>query len=66
MEISLPKERFSKRHYVRIAEVIRELGRDDLDLPRPMFNRIKKSFGDMLAADNPRFNKGKFEEACEP
>jgi len=55
---------FQRRHMKEIAAVISEFGRNHCrDLH---WQAIKVTMGDMLAEDNPRFNRGKFEEACEP
>lgn len=66
----MKEPRFERRHMRAIASVLSETARDpeylaDNYKPR-VWQDMKTRFGDMLAADNPRFNRGKFEEACEP
>ena len=65
----MKEPKFQRRHYRRIAAVLRDAGPHPLDRHSASAARwgiVKVMMGDMLAADNPRFNRGKFEEACEP
>ena len=56
---------FERRHYRMMAELLRKVA-VERDMSRPSFNLIKTLLGDMFYRDNPRFDRGKFEEACEP
>jgi len=63
----MKEPKFQRRHYRKIAEVLREchpLHHDHTGSAR--WGILKVLMGDMLAKDNPRFDRGKFEEACEP
>ena len=69
---------FTRRHYVAIAEVLKQYSADedawiekhgdvwvtaDGDTSRP---RAHIKLAQMFAADNPRFDMVKFFDACEP
>ena len=56
---------FERRHYRIFAELLKDELRET-DMPRFTFNRLKTIIGNVFAADNPRFDRGRFEEACEP
>jgi len=68
----MKEPKFERRHYRAVADVLRSvLGRPEFHgygaNERPMqWTAIKTEMGRMFKADNPRFNAGKFEEACEP
>jgi hypothetical protein len=68
VENKMSEPKFERRHYCAIAEVIRECRSSGNLTPREAaFGRMfKTKIGDMLAVDNPRFDRGRFEEACEP
>lgn len=60
----MSRPKFEKRQYKAIAEVIRKLHPGIRTSQQ--WTGVKTMFGDMLAEDNPKFDRGKFEEACEP
>ena len=62
----MKEPKFARRHYKMIAAVLSECATPPWRGRDPMWNEIKHQMGSMLADDNPRFNRGKFEEACEP
>jgi hypothetical protein len=68
----MKEPKFERRHMKMIAAVLRETApvRPPIDIGDHISNArwgiIKVRMGDMLAKSNPRFNRGKFEEACEP
>jgi len=68
----MKEPKFARRHYKLIAAVMREcaVARPPIDMSDHINNArwgiIKVRMGDMLARDNPRFDRGRFEEACEP
>jgi len=55
---------FSKRHYEAIAEVMRTLTHQ-CDHWDAALEEVKERLGDLFAADNEKFNRAKWEEACE-
>ena len=61
----MKEPKFERRHYKMIAAVIRDVA-NHWGRTSPAWSCIKTEMGDMLAADNPRFDRGRFEEACEP
>jgi hypothetical protein len=67
----MSEPKFERRHYKAVAEVLRnvlaDLGHSDADPRPPMsWRKIKQELGTMFIRDNPRFDRGRFEEACEP
>lgn len=57
---------FSRRHYEAIAEIIRDAGNDTncYDVSE-LWDVFRERFATMFEADNPRFDRAKWEEACE-
>ena len=47
----------TRKHFKLIAETI-------ANLPESMRGVVAREFADMLAGTNPRFNRGRFLEAC--
>ena len=68
----MKEPKFQRRHMKMIAAVMRECAptRPPIEMSDHINNArwgiIKVTMGDMLAKDNPRFDRGRFEEACEP
>lgn len=58
--------KFERRHMNAIAGVIRNCHPGDSNSGYVQWDLVKGKMGDMLAYDNPRFDRGRFEEACEP
>lgn len=59
--------KFSKRHYESLAEVLRvcrDLKWDSFD-HTSKWCEIQGEIMDMLAHDNPRFDREKFNQACQ-
>lgn len=56
---------FSRRHYEAIAEVIRNVGNQTSENPLTVWERFVDDLADLFHADNERFDRAKFEEACE-
>jgi hypothetical protein len=52
---------FSKRHYEAIAEVMR----DNKIVTPEVWENIRDDLGALFEADNEKFNRTKWEEACE-
>ena len=59
--------KFAKRHYFAIAEVIREYNADANGnvSQRIHATQLRDRLADMFADDNERFNRPRFEKACE-
>ena len=65
----MSEPKFERRHYCAVAEVLRVVLHDIAQPHEPVpfaWRRIKQDLGTMFIRDNPRFDRGKFEEACEP
>ena len=57
---------FSKRHYEAVAEVLREVNFDDrMVRGEGIVALIRDRFAEVFEADNEKFNRTKWEEACE-
>lgn len=58
--------RFTTQHYVEIASVVRERVNDTVPGYEAFhaLRALTDSMGDMLAADNPSFDRTRFVEAC--
>ena len=55
--------KFQQRHYEAIADALRELRqRDSVVWPYGVVAQLVRLF----EADNPRFDRERFERACEP
>lgn len=55
--------KFQQRHYIVIAEILSELRRDGSSVwPYAVVARLVEVF----EADNPHFDRERFERACEP
>lgn len=68
----MSEPKFERRHYKAVAEVMSHV-LADLSFPRTggdarpfLWSKLKQELGTMFIRDNPRFDRGKFEEACEP
>lgn len=61
----MKEPKFQRRHYKQIAAVLRKVAAD-WGRDAPHWSVIKTEMGHMLSVDNPRFDVGRFEEACEP
>lgn len=62
------KPAFQRRHYVLLAEAIkrvRTLGPHH-DTPAEALRDAQEAVADLLAADNPKFDRERFAAACEP
>jgi len=63
---SLPRNHFQKRHYEAIALAMQDarfrLRSSSLD----QWQCTIQCLANMLASDNGRFDRGRFERACEP
>lgn len=57
---------FSKRHYEAIAAILNEAGNDTncYDVSE-LWEVMRERFATMFEADNEKFNRTKWEEACE-
>jgi len=64
--IKSPK--FQKRHYEAMADQIKKSFANGLpsDEHRLLFNTCKIIVAELFESDNPKFDRGKFEERCEP
>jgi len=60
----MKEPKFERRHMNAVAEVVRVVG--NVCDRGPCWQMMKAELADMFARDNPRFKRGKFEEACEP
>lgn len=61
------KPAFQRRHYVALAAAIarvRALGPHH-DTPADALRDAQEAVADLLAADNPKFNRERFAAACE-
>ena len=52
----------TRKDYVKIAAILRSAGIAETD-DQPF--SLMAAFGDMLAEDNPRFDRARFEQACQ-
>lgn len=59
----MKEPKFQRRHYEVLAAVMRDCHPGD---SYSWWRVAKTKLGDALAEDNPRFDRGRFEEACEP
>lgn len=59
----MKEPKFERRHMKAIAEVMQDCYPG---VRGGWWEVVKTRMGDMLAKDNPRFDRGRFEEACEP
>ena len=60
------KPRFQKRHYEAVAAVMSSVAREFYGNRLPVWEKTKTKLGDHFINDNPSFDRGRFEEACEP
>lgn len=60
--------RFQQRHFEAIAEVIQELTSDceRAELSFTVLEMTKDKLCKLFASDNPNFDLGRFQRACEP
>jgi hypothetical protein len=63
--------KFSKAHYIALAKVIKmteeAFGSNYEDCyPSDILPELKGNLGNMLYNDNPKFDRDRFLEACEP
>ena len=57
---------FSRRHYEAVAAILRDAGNPPCDHAAfLMWRTIYDRFATMFEADNPRFDRAKFQEECE-
>jgi len=57
---------FSKRHYEAVAEVLKEINYDARAYDGvEMWEKIRSDLSALFESDNEKFNRTKFEEACE-
>jgi TPP-dependent pyruvate/acetoin dehydrogenase alpha subunit len=57
---------FSRRHYEAVAEVLRGAKREAHEYSGPgMVEAVQRMYADLFEADNEKFNRDKWEEACE-
>jgi len=57
---------FSKRHYEAVAAILKETGEPNFCFTAfDMRDAIKDRLADLFEADNEKFNRDKWEEACE-
>jgi hypothetical protein len=58
--------RFARRHYNAVAALLRENQPTADDVaPGELWGMIRDSFSRMFMRDNPRFDRFRFEDACE-
>jgi len=57
---------FTRRHYVAIAEVLKQAREAEVAAGIGKRELAKVKLALMFAADNPRFDIEKFFDACEP
>jgi hypothetical protein len=68
----MSEPKFARRHYEAVAKVMRkaELMRQTYSPngceAATTWKNIRRELAVMFTADNPRFDRGRFEEACEP
>jgi hypothetical protein len=63
----MSKPKFERRHYIAIAELLRNQIPDDGSVANHKFwARIREAMADMFADDNDHFNRPRFMDACEP
>jgi hypothetical protein len=68
----MKQPKFERRHYRAIAAVLRDVAVEcgvmqfGANERLMQWTAMKTEMSDMLKADNPRFDRGRFEEACEP
>jgi hypothetical protein len=56
---------FTSRHYAALADVLKSQRSEcSMNAHRQMLNRVTSALADMLAADNPLFDRGKFTDAA--
>ena len=62
--------KFSKAHYVALAKVLRDteevFGEFDDCYPYEVLSELRGNLGNMLAKDNPKFDRDRFLKASEP
>ena len=56
--------RFAKRHYIVIAEVLREAVSTGQSSLFPEFANTVDTLSHLFARDNPRFSRDRFFDAC--
>lgn len=61
---------FQHRHYAKIAAVIRKRRDMYLNIKAPRAAEelvgLQRDMADLFATDNPRFNRARFDAACNP
>jgi hypothetical protein len=57
---------FTAEHYIKVAEVIRGLPRENALFGEPaiLIGQIVRAFREMFEKDNPKFDPIKFVDAC--
>ena len=65
------KSKFERRHYEAVAAVVRSCHPDTgggtlLNIGKSEWEIVKFKMANMFEIDNPRFDRAKFDEACEP
>ena len=54
----------SKKHYERIAEIIRQHCEDLENSPFLVDNSLPRKLADYFSKENPKFDKSRFLKAC--
>lgn len=57
---------FQQRHYEALARLMQECKAEHNTDQLGGLDMAIRKLTDMLARDNPRFDRGRFERACEP
>ena len=57
----------SRKHYVEIADAVINLRRgiNMWDQPDQAIDQFVRELSDIMAADNPNFDRSRFKEACQ-
>ncbi len=54
-----------KRHYEKAAKIVRDLPRNS-PIQENEAALVRECFVQLFSGDNPRFDRDRFREACEP
>lgn len=57
---------FARRQYVALAQAIARVRAFPSDCPREALRDLQEEIADLLTRDNPKFDRGRFAEACKP
>jgi hypothetical protein len=62
----MSEPKFARRHYEAIAEIMRRTQSNNDGGGADIWWSIREELTNLFAADNPRFHRSRFKEACEP